>query len=253
MKRMRTRGWRKPVALFVALGCAGSWATGQVRSVWDRAEVTNMMDKKKTRCVGRLLVDVPEQAETRLSGEMIEGFEIDTVEESDKAFCEGIAARESESAARPTDGFDRGGIVEANDLHGPSMTGRVLAYGRGHSYGFAGDRSGSFLALGMETGTHPHPGGQPVDSSLHRDAALALRDGVLSSIRLQEAGARPGAQFFTTAAHFSQRCLHSDNTECVPDEVMLDISRTVHRRSANQHSVLSTGPDSIAKLVSTLP
>jgi hypothetical protein len=121
------------------------------------------------------------------------------------------------------------------------------------SRGFVDDRLRPFLALSMETGTSPRPGGKPVDSSLHQDAALALWDGILSSIRLQEASAGPSTQLFTRAAHFSQRCLHSDNAECVPDEVMLDISRTVHRRPTHQHVVLSSGPDSTAKLVSTLP
>lgn len=83
MKQMVKLGWRNVIAICAVLACDGSWAAGQVRSVRDRAEVTNMMDRKKTLCVGRFLVDVPEQAETSLSGEWIQGFDIHTVEESD--------------------------------------------------------------------------------------------------------------------------------------------------------------------------
>lgn len=379
-----------------------------------------MMNKKKTVCVGRFLVDVPEQAEMSLSGERIHGFEINTVEEREEAFRDRIFAREFEIAARPTDTIDPGGLVEASDLHVASMIGRVLVYGRDHSYGIedgrrvnsewvsveahahlkglsfmlskkfaseadarlaealfmrrrlrdegeipaepgfcvwraqfadplppryktghitlhlglpghsdmglflnifpgggpgntlleriaeidaeagidelmrvtklrsrkrningfdgeeefervrelnlttgysfvwesrgvADDRSRPFLTLSMVTGTNSRPGGKPVESSLHGDAALALWDGISSSIRLREGSATQSALEFTPAAHFSQHCLHSDNTECGPDEVMLDISRIDHRRASSQHSVLLSGTEFIAKLVSTLP
>lgn len=83
MKQMVKLGWRNAIAICAVLACDGSWATGQVRGVRARAEVTNMMDRKKTLCVGRFLVEVPEQAETSLSGERIQGFDSHTVEESD--------------------------------------------------------------------------------------------------------------------------------------------------------------------------
>jgi hypothetical protein len=378
-----------------------------------------MMDKKKTLCVGRLLVDVPEQAETSLSGEMIQGFEIDTVEENDASFHERVTARESEIDARPTDAENPGGLIEARDLNVSGVIGRVLVYGKDHAYGFedghrvdsewvsveahanlgglsftlsrkyarqadarlaealferlrlrdeneipsepgfcvwraifaeplpkhktehitlhlglpghpdmglflnsipggdsgstlleriaeideesgidelmrvtklrsgkrsingfdgeeeidrvrelnlttgysfmwesrgfADDLSNPFLTLGMETGTNPRPGGRPVDSSLREDAALALWDGISSSIRLRDVGARRSSPEFKPAAHISQSCLQSDNTECTPNEVMLNIPRLDYKTAFNRQPVLSSDPNSIAKLVSTLP
>lgn len=50
----------------------------RAQRVWDKAEVTNMMGNEITPCVGRFLVEVPGQIETRLSGELIRGVEADT-------------------------------------------------------------------------------------------------------------------------------------------------------------------------------
>jgi hypothetical protein len=46
----------------------------------------------------------------------------------------------------------------------------------------------------METGTNPRPGGNPVDSSLHEDAVLALWDNISSSIRLRKSDSPPPAE-----------------------------------------------------------
>jgi len=83
MTRMRRRGWRELIVLLAALACAGSWAAGQVRSMRDRSEVAKMTEKMRTVCVGRYLVDVPVQAEVSMSHERIDGFAIETVEESE--------------------------------------------------------------------------------------------------------------------------------------------------------------------------
>ena len=378
-----------------------------------------MMDKKKTLCVGRLLIDVPRQAATRFSGEMIQGFEIVTVAETEQEFSDRVLARESEIAARPIGGKVPGGLVDVSDLHVAGMVGRILLYGRDHSYGFengrrvesewvsveahahsgglsftlsktysseidaqaAGEllarlrvrgeneiptepgfcigralfaeplpkhdtaqitlhlglpghpdtglflvsvpgrgpgdalleriaridadasmdelmrvtklRSGKrtingfdgdeeiervreinhttgysfmrevrgladdltrpFLSLSMETGTNPRPGGKPVGSSLHEDAALALWDAISSSIRLREAGTRLTTPEFKRRANFIQPGLQSDNAAYMQAEVMLSLPRIDDRRAPFRHSVLSSEPDSIVKPISTLP
>src|SRR5579875_3672716 len=88
MTRITTRGWVELVVLLAALACAGSWAAGQVRSMRDRSEVAKMTEKMKTVCVGRYLIDVPARAEVSMSHERIDGFAIETVEESEGAFRE---------------------------------------------------------------------------------------------------------------------------------------------------------------------
>lgn len=100
MKIVRKMGWRELIVLLAALACAGSWAAGQVRSMRNSAEVAHMTGKMKTICVGRHLVDVPAQADIVLSHERIAGFAVETIEESEAAFRQRIAARETEIAAQ---------------------------------------------------------------------------------------------------------------------------------------------------------
>lgn len=92
-----------------------------------------MTGKMKTVCVGRYLVEVPSQAEVTLSGEMMDGFDIDTVEEDEASFRERVAAREAEMTGQ-------GGMVEARDLQVPGMNGRLLIHGRARSYSMEGGR-----------------------------------------------------------------------------------------------------------------
>jgi hypothetical protein len=101
-----------------------------------------MTEKMKTVCVGRFLVDVPAHADVSLSHEMIDGFEIDTVEESETSFHERVATREAEIEMHGvgTDSRETGGVVEARDLRVPNMVGRILVYGRTRSYRMDGKR-----------------------------------------------------------------------------------------------------------------
>ena len=132
------------------------WAAGKVRSVRDRASVEKMTEKMKTVCVGRYLVDVPDHADVRLSGEMISGFTIDTVEETETAFRARVAAREAEIRARGAnnDGSGQGGIVEARDLHISGAIGRSLIYGRSRGYLMAGDRRIDMESVSVEAHAH---------------------------------------------------------------------------------------------------
>ncbi len=101
-----------------------------------------MTEKTKTVCVGRFLIDVPMQADVSLSSEMIDGFEIETVEETPQAFRERIALHEAniEAAGRSAGPKGPGGMVEARDLRIPDMEGRILVHGRRRSYMMDGDR-----------------------------------------------------------------------------------------------------------------
>ncbi|WP_198115304.1 T6SS immunity protein Tli4 family protein [Massilia rhizosphaerae] len=92
-----------------------------------------MTEKMKTICVGRFLVDVPSQAEVSLSREMMDGFDIDTVEEDEASFRKRVAAREAEITAQD-------GMVAARDLQVPGMIGRLFIHGRTRSYSMEGSR-----------------------------------------------------------------------------------------------------------------
>lgn len=142
MTRTRKYRWRKLIVLAMALACAGTWAASQVRSVRDRSEVAKMTEKMKTVCVGRFLIDVPVQADVSLSGETMDGFEIESIEEPESAFLQRVAAREADIEERGRVSSPKGpsGMVQARELRIPGMVGRVFVHGRTRSYRMEGER-----------------------------------------------------------------------------------------------------------------
>jgi hypothetical protein len=97
MKRHLRSSWFKVLVVLVA-ALAGAWAVGAVR---DKFEVAKMTEKMKTVCVGRMLIDLPEEARVDLYAARIDSFDIDTVEESADEFARRLAAREAEIQAKP--------------------------------------------------------------------------------------------------------------------------------------------------------
>jgi hypothetical protein len=115
-----------------------------------------MTEKMKTVCVGRYLIDVPGEAEIGLSGQMISGFTIDTIEESEAAFHERVATREASIVAQGNDiGTTRaGGLIEARDLRVAGMFGRAFIYGRDRTYGFEKGRRVDVEWVSVEVHAH---------------------------------------------------------------------------------------------------
>jgi hypothetical protein len=97
MTRYFRSKWVKVLAVVLA-ALAGTWAVGAVR---DTYEVAKMTEKMKTVCVGRMLIDLPEEAKFALHGTSIDGFDIETFAESPEAFSVRVAAREAEIRAKP--------------------------------------------------------------------------------------------------------------------------------------------------------
>jgi hypothetical protein len=96
MKRFFRSRLVNTLAVAIIAGLAGSWAAGAVR---DRYEVATM--KIKTVCVGRFLIDLPDEARVSLAGQRIDGIDIDTSEETEEAFWARVATREAEIRAKP--------------------------------------------------------------------------------------------------------------------------------------------------------
>jgi hypothetical protein len=140
MKPMRKYGRWKLILILAGLACPETWAAGQVRSVGDRAKVAHMNEKKKTGCVGRFLIDVPEQAVVRFSSQVIDGFKIDTIEEGDLAFSARVAARATDIQSRGSATDGTGGMVKVSDLHVDGMMGQIFVFGRNRGYLMSGDR-----------------------------------------------------------------------------------------------------------------
>jgi hypothetical protein len=96
MKRFFRSRLVNTLAVAVIVGVAGSWALAAVQ---DRYEVVTM--KMKTVCVGRFLIDLPDEARVSLGGQSIDNFKIEASDETEEAFWARVAAREAEIRAKP--------------------------------------------------------------------------------------------------------------------------------------------------------
>jgi hypothetical protein len=159
----------------------------------DRSEVAKMTDNMKTVCVGRYLVDVPALAEVEFSGSMLDGFDILTVEESEEAFRERIAERESAISTRQADPATKteGGMVTARDLRNSGMIGRTFIYGRSRSYMMDGDRRLYSESVSVES--HAHMDGVSISLSANttKETRAAEAEALLARIQLRGADEVP--------------------------------------------------------------
>ena len=96
----------KMLAGALLAGLAATWAVGKAvdkREVdrRDQHKVARMTDKMKTVCVGRFLIDMPEEAQLELRGARIDSFDIASFDEAEDEFRKRVADREAQLGATP--------------------------------------------------------------------------------------------------------------------------------------------------------
>jgi hypothetical protein len=162
----------------------------------DRSEVAKMTEKRKTVCVGRYLVDVPVQAEVSLSGGMIDGFDIEAIEESEEDFHKRIAEREAEFGSHHADNGNAGGMVEARDLRVPGMVGRTFIFDRSRGYLMEGDRRVDMESVSVEA--HAHMGGFSflLSATSTEESAASAAEALFARLRLRGVDEIPAAPGF---------------------------------------------------------
>lgn len=145
MKRWAKTRLAKVLAGLVFAGLAATWAVGKVLEQQDDAhhhkqEVGRMTEKIKTVCVGRILIDMPEEAQINLGKTSINGFDVESFEESRDEFNARLAQREAEIKAKP----DRLGgtrnlelVKEVNTESG--LVGKIFVHSRVVDEGTAGN------------------------------------------------------------------------------------------------------------------
>jgi hypothetical protein len=193
---IRGRRWLGLLIIAAAFVCLTNRAVIQFYRVHDRSVVAQMMAKKKTVCVGRYLVDVPAQAEVSFSGAIINGFSVATFEETDTEFRKRVAAREAEIKAHGPATNGSGGMVEAQDLDIPGITGRTLIYGHNRGYWFENGRriDDEWLAVQI----HARTDGLSVSLSAKTadQASIASAQALLSRLQVRGNDGVPAAQGF---------------------------------------------------------
>jgi hypothetical protein len=137
MKRYFRRKWVRVVAA-AAMTLAGAWAAG---AAWDTYGVMKMTWNMKTVCAGRMLIDLPEEAQVEFYGQWIDGLDIDAYAESTDAFDERLAAREAEIRAMPDRLGGNKNMESVRDLKTDrGLAGRMFVHTRNVVEGTAGVR-----------------------------------------------------------------------------------------------------------------
>lgn len=119
---LRTSKEGKLVIFLVVLACAGISTIVQIWNAHAMANVLKMTEQTKTVCVGRLLIDVPADAQITLFGDRLDGFKIESVVENEAAFLQREVAREREISEPNGEGdASKKGMVQARDLRVPAL------------------------------------------------------------------------------------------------------------------------------------
>jgi len=99
--------------------------------VCDKYGVAKMTGKMKTMCIGRLLIDLPDEAQVALRGSSIDGFDIHAFDESDEAFTARVAAREAEIRAKPDRLGGNKNMESVREVKTDSgLVGKIFVHGR---------------------------------------------------------------------------------------------------------------------------
>lgn len=137
---IRTRPARLLAGIVIA-GLAAAWAVGQVVDRHDavnrdRLEVMRMTQKMKTACVGRFLIDLPEDAQVELARPRIDGFDIAASEESYIDFQDRMAEREAQIRSSPDRHGGDQNLEAVKDIKTPNgLIGKLFVHGRTVSEG----------------------------------------------------------------------------------------------------------------------
>jgi hypothetical protein len=124
------------LALALCAGLAATWAVGKVLDKReevrrDQYEVARMTDKMKTVCVGRFLIDLPEEAQVEMSEPRIHGFNLSAFDETEEEFRKRVEGREAQIRAKPDRLGGNKNLESARDVKTDSgLVGKIFTHSR---------------------------------------------------------------------------------------------------------------------------
>jgi hypothetical protein len=137
---------------------------GALRDRQEAARITNQM---KTVCVGRFLIDMPENAQLDMSQSEIDGFVIQAFDETAEEFSKRVADRETQIMATPDWlGGNRNLESATNAQLDRDIVGRIFFHGRTVTEGTQGNGLGGverYRDEGITTEAHVHGRGVSID------------------------------------------------------------------------------------------
>lgn len=133
----------------------------------DRKTVAGMTAKMKTLCVGRFLINLPEEAQVELSEARIDGFRISAFDETPEEFQKRVAGREAQIRATPDRFGDNKNLESARDVKTDSgLVGKIFRHSRTVNEGTQGDGMGGverYRDAGITTEALVHGHGISID------------------------------------------------------------------------------------------
>lgn len=139
-----------------------------------------MTDKMKTVCVGRFLIDVPEEAEIELRQARIDGFEIASFNETEEEFQERVADREAQIKAKPDYLGGNKNMESAREVKtGSGLFGKIFIHSRKVQEGTQGNGLGGverYRHEGITTEALVHGDGVSIDLSYENRARKWVED-----------------------------------------------------------------------------
>lgn len=117
--------------LLAGIAAAALATTLAVGAVQDKHEVARMTNKMRTVCIGRFLVDLPEEAQVELTRARIDGFNVSTFDESEDGFRNRLAQRETDIRSVPDHLGTANNLESVKDVKTTNgVVGKIYVHGR---------------------------------------------------------------------------------------------------------------------------
>lgn len=139
-----------------ALAMIGTVSVTCVRAVYsaqDMKKVTTMTEKMKTVCVGRYLIDLPEEAVLRMKMPQVDGFDIARREETTTQYLAWLSQREAALGAKPNM-LGRKNIESIHEVRGDNYVGKIFAHSRYRTSGTENGRQVFYESVSLEGSIH---------------------------------------------------------------------------------------------------
>lgn len=119
------------IAAVVLITAIAFWINNMSRAHSARHEVRSMTNKMKTYCVGRYLIDLPEETEVNYGKTWIDGVDITYMERrpGEASFEERVNAKEQELKAQRND-LDQISLEQVDEIKQTHLSGKIFTYGR---------------------------------------------------------------------------------------------------------------------------
>ena len=135
MKSWQRRGLALLLAGIVIAGVTIAWAAGEVNqrtaAQRDNDKVARMTQKMKTVCIGRFLIDMPDETRFELRTPRIDGFDISSFDESEADFQVRLAQREAKLRATPDRLGGNKNVESASEVKTDNgVIGKIFVHGR---------------------------------------------------------------------------------------------------------------------------